>query len=109
MGDNIHRISDFENQPNQNRSRFPLLGSNINNYPNPRKEPFCLFLKNFFCPLSTVKSVMFVITMIDILVYIITLCFGIGISTPEVPLLLPPTRDTLDMFGELVKHFLTIE
>ncbi len=102
MGDNIHRISDFENHDPNNRQRVPLLGGNITSGTNPRKESFFVFLKNFCCPMSTVKSVMFVVSMIDIIMYIITLSQGIAKSTPERPLLLPPKEETLKAFGDLV-------
>jgi hypothetical protein len=103
MSNNIHRISDFENNNagGNNRQNVPLLGGNLS-YQNPRKEPFCIFLKNFCCPLSTIKSVMFVVSMIDIIMYIITISFGVEKSYPDSPSLLAPRGDILDKFGELV-------
>jgi hypothetical protein len=102
---NIRGIGDFENQPGGSRNRVPLLGQGLMSSENPRKEPFFSFIKNFICPLSTWKSVIFAISMIDIIVYIVTLCFGIGISTPTNPYLLPPLPGTLEI-GSLVKKYL---
>jgi membrane associated rhomboid family serine protease len=100
---NIHRIGDYENDRNTgaNRSNVPLLGSGLGNSGNPRKESFFTFLKNFCCPLSTIKSVIFCITVLDLIVYVITLFFGITASTPNNPSLLAPLPETLDNFGSL--------
>jgi len=102
---NIHRISDFEDREvgsGDNRRTVPLLGGSLGG-GSPRSESFFSFIKNFCCPLSTWKSFIFAISLIDIIIYVITLSFGIGLSTPEAPYLLPPLQSTLDKFGSLVK------
>ena len=101
---NIRGIDDLENDrnvPGQN-NQMPLLGSGLVNGEDPRKESFFRFIKNFFCPLSTFKSFIFIISMLEITVYIVTLCFGIGLSTSKRPMLLPPLESILE-YGSLVK------
>lgn len=103
---NVRGIGDFENDrrgSGRGGGDIPLLGSAMMNSDNPRKEPFFIFLKNFFCPLSTMKSVIFFISVVDVVMYIVTLCFGIGKATPENNQLLPPLTTTLDTFGMLVR------
>ena len=97
---NIHRISDLENNNNNNRrDRIPMLGGNLSEYPDARKEPFSIFIKNFFCPLFTFKSFVFIITIINLIVYIVSIAQGIEVSDSY---LLPPRQDTLDNMGSLV-------
>jgi hypothetical protein len=98
---NIHRISDFENNNNNNnrRDRVPMLGGNLGEYPDARREPFSTFLKNFFCPLFSFKSFIFIITICDIVIYIISISQGIAKSNNS---LLPPKDETLDKMGSLV-------
>jgi hypothetical protein len=101
---NIHRLSDFENREaggNRQGGAAPLLGT-IRQQGDPRKESFFSFVKNLLCPQSTWKSFIFFISLIDIVVYIITLCFGIEESTMKAPTLLGPKSATLDKFGDLV-------
>lgn len=103
---NIHRISDF-NDNNENRSRSNsrgggLLGSSAN-VVNPRQQTFFGFLKNFCCPNFSFKSFIFIITIIEIILYIITLCFGLKPVQLGQPELLAPTPQTLENFGGLVK------
>ena len=102
---NIHRINDFENREAGNqrsRANVPLIGGVLSS-ENPRTESFPSFIKNFCCPLSTWKSFIFAISMIDIIIYIITISYGIGISTPVSPYFLPPRPEILEKFGSLVK------
>jgi hypothetical protein len=102
---NIHRLGDFDDRESAsgaNRRNVPLLGGVLNS-GNPRRESFFSFIKNFCCPLSTWKSSIFTISMIDIIMYIITLCFGIAKSSPQAPYFLPPLPETLEKFGSLVR------
>ncbi len=103
---NIRGLGDIENnRNNSNRQRAQLLGTSNFNISDPRKESFPMFIINFCCPLTSIKSFIFIISIIDILVYIVTLCFGIGISYPQNPQLLPPLSETLEI-GSLVISFL---
>lgn len=109
---NIHRLGDFENNNNRpnaggnGRGAALLGGGPGGNGGDARKENFCSFLRNICCPYSTIKSVIFFVTITDIIVYFITLSFGIGLSTPEHPMLLPPLEKTLDVFGDLVRLYI---
>jgi hypothetical protein len=106
---NVHGIGDYDRESGagNNARSVPILGGGGNN-GNPRKENFFSFIKNFCCPLSTWKSFIFAITMIDIIVYLITLCFGIGISTPKNPYLLPPTPETLEKLSLVLLNYYII-
>jgi hypothetical protein len=102
---NIHRLGDFEDREvgnGPNRRSAPLLSGVISS-GNPRQESFFSFIINFCCPLSTWKSFIFAISMIDIVMYIVTLSFGIGKSSPDAPYFLPPLPETLEKFGSLVR------
>ena len=77
--------------------------NNINVYskapkgPNEiRKESLLTWFKDIFCPNFKFTSIIFILTCIDIIMYIITICFGIKRSPDE---LLAPTYQTLDLFG----------
>jgi hypothetical protein len=97
---NIHRIADYENNNNNNRrDRMPMLGGNLSQYPDARKEPFSIFIKNFLCPSFTFKSFVFIISIINLVVYIISIAQGIEESKMY---LLPPKEVTLDNMGSMV-------
>jgi hypothetical protein len=98
---NIRGISDFENNSNNRQDRVPMLGANITEYPDARKEPFIIFLKNFFCPLFNFKSFIFLITIVDLLMFIISIIPGIEISDRY---LLPPKQGMLDKMGSIVLY-----
>jgi membrane associated rhomboid family serine protease len=104
MSNNVHGMSDFPNQAAggngpANRQRIPLLGGNLNMQGDPRKESFPSFLKNFCCPLFTIKSFIFCITIVDVIMYSVSISFGVEASTTE---LLQPHFKTLDMLGMLI-------
>ena len=61
-----------------------------------RKESFTSWLKDIFCPNFKYTSIIFILSSIDLIIYIITLFFGIKRSKTE---LLAPTYQTLDFFG----------
>ena len=103
MSSNIHGINSFgnnnNNRNNDNNQNFrPAMLMSSENEPigNIREETFPHFLKSMCCPHFTIQSVIFWVSLIDIIVYIITLCFGIQKSATE---LLAPTYNTLDKFG----------
>lgn len=86
------------NNTNSNTGEnIPVMGANITSTNvNPRQETFPSFIKNFCCPNLVWKSFIFIITIIDIIIYIITLCYGIDKKPNE---LLAPYPSTLDSFG----------
>jgi hypothetical protein len=100
---NVRGLRDLESNNNgsANRDGMPLLGGNISS-ENPRKESFFFFLRSMCCPLSSFKSFTFVVSILNIIVYIITLCFGIDTSTKDHVTLLGPLPETLEV-GSLVR------
>ena len=48
----------------------------MDNQVNPRDETFCQMLKINFCPTFKVFSFISIITIIDIIMYIVSLCLG---------------------------------
>ncbi len=71
---------------------------------NPRDENFCKFLKNFCCPMFLFKSVIFFVSIADLIMYIVSVAYGIKNTPTE---LLAPKVSTLDMLGmKVIKSFL---
>lgn len=68
----------------------PLTPSEI------RNQSFFGLIKSICCPNLKSRSVIFILSCIDVIVYIITLLFGI---TPSATELLAPKFETLDLFG----------
>lgn len=89
---------------NENRTRnVSLFAAGItSNSGNPRQETFGSFLKNFCCPQYKFKSFIMAITIIDIIIYIVTLSYD-GIADVRNFGLLAPTYKALDFFGMSVK------
>lgn len=71
------------------------MGSTSSN-ENPREENFCKFLKNFCCPMFLFKSVIFFVSIVDLIMYFVSIGFGIQRTEKE---LLAPKTETLDMLG----------
>ena len=90
----LHSSNDSNN--NSGYRRANIMGSIEENNGNPRQESFGAFLKNTCCPSFQVYSVVFIISIIDVVIFIATLCFGIKKDANE---LLSPTFNTLDKFG----------
>ena len=110
---NIHRLNENNNDNNdnnnQNRRNISIFGSNPNsNHSNPREESFCSFVRNL-CPNFKFLSFILIITLIDIIMYVITLSYD-GIDDVEKSGLLAPTFKALDFFGMSVnKTILKLE
>ncbi len=102
---NIHRLGDYPNDRRSN-DRMPMMGGMNNPSGDPRKESFLGFIKDFCCATFVFKSVIFIISVIDVVIYIATLCYGIKLDPNE---LLAPKTETLDMFGMKVLFILTLE
>ena len=97
---NIHRLN--ENNENLNASQnsriISFFGSNQNSNPiNPRQETFCIFIKNFCCANFNFISFIFFISIIDVIMYILTLSYD-GIANTDRGLL-APTYASLEFFG----------
>ena len=104
MSGNIHGFggsSNNNNNYNNNYRPVPMMGSVDNSSGNPREETFFSFIKGVCCPYFTYKSVIFFVSCIDLIMYIITLSFGIKMDATE---LLAPTYTTLDKFGMKVNY-----
>jgi len=94
---NIHGLGNLpRNSNNNNDRRFGVLGGMDDSSQDPRTEGFFQFLKNFCCPTFVFKSVTFYISIIDVIIYLITLLYGINLNPNE---LLAPKTDVLDKFG----------
>ena len=106
MSGRFHTIRDL-NQSNPNSSNQSQMSSNVgSNYPilnssrfggtpeEARKETFWQMLKFIFCPYFSMRSFIFYITIIDILMYIITVFYSY--DTNE---FLQPKLSTLILFG----------
>jgi membrane associated rhomboid family serine protease len=93
--------SNSNNNNNQNDKSEAIIRSIITKKSNlnPRKETFTMFVTNFLCPHFTLKSVSFGIIVINTIMYVITLCFGLDYQQPYN--LLPPKHSTLLAFGAL--------
>lgn len=106
MSGGIRSIRDFNNSnPNQNRglvsgqpggNDYPILNSTrFGGSPEEaRKETFWQMLKFIFCPYFSVRSFIFIITMIDIVMYFATVFYSY--DTDE---FLQPKVDSLVIFG----------
>lgn len=93
---NMHGVNDYSRQRDNNQnSQFNIMGSG-ESYGDPRKEGFWSFLKNFCCPNFKFLSFIFIISCVDLGVYLITLFMGIKLSPSE---LLAPKPETLDTLG----------
>jgi hypothetical protein len=99
MSSNIHGVNDY---PSNRRgdNRYPMMGGYNSPSGDPRREGFGTFLKDFCCPAFTFRSFIFIISSVDLAIYILTILNGIKMNPNE---LLAPTSDTLDKFGMKVK------
>lgn len=61
-----------------------------------RQESFLTWLKNIFCPNFKYSSIIFILTCLDLIIYTLTILFGIKPTPYE---LLAPKFETLDLFG----------
>ena len=97
---NIHGFGDRDNNRNifrnyrlspsngeNNNNEMFLLGGNDN--VKPREETFYHFIKNLICPRLTLNSFIFVITIINLIAYILTLIQGIQQIDDEMDFLSP--------------------
>ena len=94
-----------ENYYNNNQDNVFLLGDN-NSSINPRNETFTFFLKNLLCPKLNLKSFCFYIIIINTLIYILTLTYGLEINSKD---FLPPKIETLEKFGMLKEEKLKLK
>jgi len=107
MSGNIHGFNDSNRnnnnnnpQNNNNNGYSPVLFGQMDNNLDAgsiRKETFGHFLKSICCPTFKIKSFIFIISVIDLIFYIVTLCYkGIKKDATE---LLAPERSSLEFFG----------
>lgn len=91
MGSDQHHRSDSSGELG--------IGKISSSYLTPeeiRNQSFLSWVKNIFCPNFKYTSIILIISIIDLIIYIITLFFGIKRVPNE---LLAPTFETLDLFG----------
>ncbi len=103
MSNNIHGLGGDSNNRNNNRNNNspPLIGGGADG-GDPREEGFFTFLKNFICPKFSFSSIIFYLSIADIVIFIATLLYGIKMDPNE---LLAPKTETLDNFGMKVNYF----
>ena len=91
-------MGSVENNDIQNTSNGIGIGriSQVKTPNEIRKESLLSWFKDIFCPNFKYTSIIFVLTSLDLLIYITTLFFGIKRVNNE---LLAPTYQTLDLFG----------
>ncbi|CAG9318100.1 unnamed protein product [Blepharisma stoltei] len=99
----IHSLRDLPPERRQRlvndparTGQYPLLGYGfqMGTAEQARKETFCQMLKYIFCPFFTTRSFIFVITVIDIVIYFVTVFYDYDSSN-----FLEPTNHSLDEFG----------
>lgn len=101
---NIRRLSDFNDNRNNPRGQrnASLFGPGFQQFStNPRQETFASFIKNFCCPFFNLNSFIFIITVIDVIMYVVTVVYD-GIADVKTYGLLAPTYKALDVFGMAV-------
>ena len=103
---NIHGVGDNSNNNNNNGYQYvPNSGESVftrGMYKgNPKEQTVMSFLKEALCPNLTFKSFSFIIIIINLVIYIITL-IPHGLSSADInQWFLPPNEQTLDEFGNL--------
>ena len=83
-----------ENDTNDEEIAFYPFESN-GEESGARDENFCLSLKLFCCPKLTIFQFIVIISIIEIVIYIISLCIW-GLSNEDI---LAPNYDTLKIMG----------
>ena len=118
---NVHRLGDYagDNENNRNRNYQPQFGGDqraenaFRNQPllgglqnqqfvDPRRETIFDMLKLTCCPNFSVYSFIFYITMIDIIVYVVTVIISLTKGRLSDTDFLGPTSDVLISFGAQV-------
>jgi len=91
-------MGSVENNDIQNTNNGIGIGriSQVKTPNEIRKESLLSWFKDIFCPNFKYTSIIFVLTSLDLIIYITTLFFGIKRVNNE---LLAPTYQTLDLFG----------
>ena len=101
--DNINNINNNNNNdddkyhPVQMIHGIDTTDANV----NPRDENFIYLLKSTCCRFLEMKSVIFIVTIIDVVLYFITICYGIEKDPTQ---LLAPQYSTLDAFGMKINN-----
>jgi rhomboid protease GluP len=105
------QIESTTNNNNNVDNTFPIMASTLNpftyknntyiynNTNNIIDEDFPQFIKNTCCPSFTFLSTTVILSLIQIVIYIITICFGLQLNATE---LFAPRVKTLDNFGILI-------
>lgn len=100
----IHNFDEFDSDDSRNprnSGRFLKIFVEGRYNGDPRKETFCRMIKDTLCPNFKIKSFTFTITIINIILYTITLFpNGLNPSTSQYEFL-PPSVNTLIDFGAL--------
>ena len=99
---NVHGIDEnYENESQHTENSLPLLFK-INYRGNPREQSIPNYLKQILCPFFSFKSFSFIIIVINIVIFIVSLIpHGIDQSDIKYKYFLPPSLETLGIMGDL--------
>ena len=102
---NIHGVDHNSNYNNNYNNQYSSGQEGLFNRSNykgdPRAQSIISYLKEAICPFFSFKSFSFIIIVVNIIIYIISLIPN-GLSTNDYYFyFLPPSDDTLELFGNL--------
>ena len=89
-------IISSESDNNRKIGLGGILSSSAKTPNEIRKESFLSWIKNMFCPNFKYSSIIFILVCLNLIIYVITILFGIKLTPNE---LLAPKFETLDLFG----------
>jgi membrane associated rhomboid family serine protease len=99
---NIHVLGDYkDDNTNDNENDNEEIFSKIKYEGDPREQTLLSYLKEVICPFFRFKSFSFVILMINLIVFIISLIPNGLEPSQKSEKFLPPSYVTLELFGSL--------
>ena len=99
---NIHVLGDYkDDNTNDNENDNEEIFSKIKYKVDPREQTLLSYLKEVICPFFRFKSFSFIILMINLIVFIISLIPNGLEPSQKSEKFLPPSYVTLELFGSL--------